>query len=292
MQKRAHDEAFGRSPADALTCDEELVLESPPIVAVRGPETPDLASEQAHSALKEAARALPELAFKPAEIQPFVAERDFCRMLDRMFGSVARLGFEQHVFFLAAQLLTRYVGATKAVTLGQLRAYAAASLLVAAKVEEVSRVEPRDVINVFNGCTFAEALATERSLLHTLDWSVHKPTVYLFLPAYDGACSAEVQESASYLAYVSCFSGELCTVSPDKLAAACMFAAVAAHGAVWTKRLGEVAECEAAALKPLGCRVLETCAKIYDYRRLCPEFWEQFHAVHAGLHARVKARLA
>lgn len=256
--------------SESDVCDEES---EPDLTAE--PETPPAhAHPEAYAALKEAARACSVIGFRVPDHQPNISLHAYRQTVDWLLFVSNALRYEPYTFFLAAQLFARYLAVERIMCDVHIQLYAVTCLWVAAKLEEVARVDAELLIcfHTYGVCNLSRAVKAERRLLTLLGYEVTRPTVYHFLPAYDWVCSDRVRRTAMYLAHVSCFSNDLLREVPHAIAATCVFLSVLAHDGAWTSQLRKVDGFEHAALRPMARRLLNTCFALHAHDTVCARF--------------------
>lgn len=146
-----------------------------------------------------------------------------------------RLDFEEDTVYLAVNLVDRYLQKVPT-TLSRLSVVGAAAFFSAAKYEEQSPPSMEQLAHVLpSEMSRPDLLATERSVLATVDWSLGWPSPLHFLRIY--AKKTKPTEKQFYLArfalYASLLDHEASAVLPSKLAAAALCLSVKLLDGIW-----------------------------------------------------------
>jgi len=114
--------------------------------------------------------------------QPFLSPLMRAILLDWMLQVCAELAFKRETYYLAVNLVDRYLAVHHAVVRDRLQLVGLAALLVAAKAEETTNPTLQQFAQMAdNGFSQGEIREMELGLLKSLSWRIFPPTVFAWM---------------------------------------------------------------------------------------------------------------
>jgi cyclin B len=196
------------------------------------------------------------------ESQPYITAHMRAALVNWFFVCQEKLQLSPETIYLAVNLVDRYLSKKKVSGKRRLQVIGAASLLIAAKYEEMYYYDLNDIIKECQDeCTREEVLSTEAKILKKLEHRITVPTAHPFLARFLKAAHADkrIVYMSFYLSDGALHSYKLMSqYLPSQIAAAAVFIArrtIGRHS--WSPTLLKYAHYTEEEVAPVARAILE-----------------------------------
>nr|GMD10770.1 G2/mitotic-specific cyclin S13-7-like [Ipomoea batatas] len=161
--------------------------------------------------------------------QPEICSKNRAILIDWLIEVHKKFKLMPESLYLSINIMDRFLS-TKTVPIRDFQLVGISSMLIACKYEEISAPQVSDFLDVCgNAYAREQILATEKSIMGTLEWHFTTPTIYVFLVRFIKAsipADKEIENMAFFLAELGLLNySTVIHYCPSKLAASAVYAA-------------------------------------------------------------------